>query len=255
MHRAIHRSRLELPLGGECNALLGDPKVVRDDVRPRRSPAVLDGCARSAADAHVWIHDEVAGGGERQDEPFDELDRELAWMGRFLHVVGLHVGEDPHVAGVLSQGVPGVLAGVLPLPGSLARVLLGDPNGIEVEPVRVPLGEPQDHLVSPREALRAVQPVLEVPDDAIAQPELRMPLEMREEQDVERENPVGLDVVADLPADAASGTQDADAFRDHGLLSGHVFAERTSAGPLVRLADVVRGRRNDQLRRSGWDVP
>src|SRR5437762_5626359 len=167
MHRAIHRSRLELPLYGECNALLGDPKVVRDDVRPRRSPAVLDGCARSAADAHVWIHDEVAGGGERQDEPFDELDRELAWMDRFLHVVGLHVGEDPHIAGVLSQGVSGVLAGILPLPGSLARVLLGDPNRIEVEPVRVPLGEPQDHLVSPREALRAVQPVLEVPDDAI----------------------------------------------------------------------------------------
>src|SRR5216110_870091 len=106
MHRAIHRSRLELPLGGECNALLGDPKVVRDDVRPRRSPAVLDGCARGAADAHVWIHDEVAGGGERQDEPFDELDRELAWMGRFLHVVGLHVREDPQVAGVLSQGCP-----------------------------------------------------------------------------------------------------------------------------------------------------
>src|SRR5438552_2499767 len=166
MHRAIHRAGPELPLGGECNAVLGDPNVIRDDISPRRSPAVLDGCARGAPDAHVWIHDEVPGGGERQDEPFDELDRELTWMDRFLHVVGLHVGEDPQVAGVLSQGVSGVLAGVLPLPGSLARVLLADPNGIEVEPVRVPLGEPQDHLVSAREALRAVQPVLEVPDAA-----------------------------------------------------------------------------------------
>src|SRR3989449_10264837 len=176
-------------------------------------------------------------------------------MDRLLHVVGLHVGEDPDVARVLSQWVSAVLAGVLPCPGALAGVLLGNPNGIEVEGVGVTLGEPQDHFVAPREAPGAVQPVLEVPDDAIAQPKLIMPLETREEHDVEREDAVGLDVVADLPTDAASGTQDADAFRDYGLLSGHVFAERTSARPLVRLANVVRGRRNDQLRRGGWDVP
>src|SRR5438094_10429396 len=98
MHRAIHRSRLELPLYGESNALLGDPKVVRDDVRPRRSPAVLEGCAPSAADAHVWIHDEVAGGRDRQGEPFDQLDRELAWLDRFPHEVGLHAAAAPLIA-------------------------------------------------------------------------------------------------------------------------------------------------------------
>src|SRR5437016_12824269 len=107
-------------------------------------------------------------------------------MDRLLHVVGLHVGEYPDVARVLSQRVSAVLAGVLPLPGSLAGILLGDPNGIEVEGVGVTLGEPQDHFVAPREAPGAVQPVFEVPDDAIAQPKLVMPLETWEERSEER---------------------------------------------------------------------
>src|SRR5207248_5711452 len=255
MHRAMHRTGRELPPGSEGDALPRDADVLRDDVRPGGPPAVFDGRARGAPDPQIRIDDEIPGGRERDDEPFDQLDRELAWVDRLLHVVGLHVGEDPHVARVLSQRVAAVLADVLPLPGSLAGVLLGDPDGIEVEGVGVTFGEPQDHLVASREAARAVQAVLEVPDDAIAQPKLVMPLETWEQHDVEREDAVGLDVVADLPADAAARTQDADAFRDHGRLSGHVFAERTLAGPLVRLADVVRGRRNDELRRSGWDVP
>src|SRR5439155_18147701 len=41
---------------------------------------------------------------------------------------------------------------------------------------------------------------------------------------------------------------------DDGLLSGYVFAERASPGPLVGLADVVGGGGDDQLRGSGWDV-
>src|SRR5207245_1171723 len=88
MHRAMHRTGRELPPGSEGDALPRDADILRDDVRPGGPPAVFDRRARGAPDPQIRIDDEIPGGRERDDEPFDQLDRELAWVDRLLHVVG-----------------------------------------------------------------------------------------------------------------------------------------------------------------------
>jgi hypothetical protein len=52
---------------------------------------------------------------------------------------------------------------------AFARVLLGHPDRVEVEVVVVSLREPEKGLVAAGEPVGAVQAVLEVPDDAVAE--------------------------------------------------------------------------------------
>src|SRR5262249_56835980 len=105
----------------------------------------------------------------------------------------------------------GVLARALALPAALAGIFLRHADGIEVEDRVAPLGEPEQHLVAARESLRAVQSVLEVPDDTITQDEILVPLEDRVEHHVQRDDLARRDVVPDLPADAAPGPEHAHA--------------------------------------------
>src|SRR4029453_4793751 len=98
-------------------------------------------------------------------------------MDRLLDVVRLDVGKRPDVARVLAQRMPGVLSGARPLPGALAGILRRPADRVEVEDAVVAVREPEDHLVAAGEAFRAVQPVLEVPDDAVPQPERRIAYE------------------------------------------------------------------------------
>jgi len=156
-------------------------------------------------------------------------------------VIVLDVRDDPHVARILSEGMTGKLSGTRPLVVALAGVLLGYPHGVEAKDV-VGAGEPQNRLVPAGEAARAVQSVLEVPDDPIPQREA-VTLEERVEKDVEREDLTAGDVVSHLPADAAVVGEHPDAFGNDVRLLGQVGVERPAS--LVRLAEVVRRRGDD----------
>src|SRR5262245_52731134 len=232
---------------GHREAFARDRDVLRDDLRPGRPPAVKNGGARRRADAGVGIQHQVARVGRREKHALDQLDRELAGMGGLLDVVRLHVREGPHVPGVLAQRVAGVRAGALALPPALARILLRHADGIEVEHRLASLGEPEQHLVASRETLRAVQSVLEVPHDTIAQDEFPVLLEDGVEDHVERDDLLRRDVVADLPADAAAGPEHAHALVDHLALALEVALERGAPPALVRLVEMVRRRRDDEL--------
>ena len=87
----------------------------------------------------------------------------------------------------------------------------------------------------------SVQPVLEVPDNPVAQTQSQF-LEYRVEIDVEREDFTVVHVVTNLPADAAVGPQQPHKLRDDGLLPLQVL--RQSGLPLIALTQIV-GRRCD----------
>src|SRR5262249_8338177 len=140
------------------------------DLRSRRAAAVSYGRHGGRADPHVRIQHEVAAIGERQHEPLHQLDRELARVERLLHVVVLHVRDDPHVARILPERMTGELPGAWTLVVTFPRVLLRYTNGIQAKDV-VRTAEPEDRLIPAGEPARAVEPVLEMPDDPIPQRE------------------------------------------------------------------------------------
>src|SRR5213080_1455132 len=258
VHRPAHRPRLQPSLGGQADPLAGDLNIGGQALRPGRPSPVHHRRARRRADAHEGIDDEVAGLRHGQDEPFDELYRELARMDRLLDVVRLDVRKDPDVARVLPERVAGVLAGARSLPGALAGILLRNADGVEVERVVAPLGEPEDHLVAARKPALAVEAVLEVPDDAVAELELRVAAEDGVEQEVERDDLVCRDVVAHLPAEAAPRSEDADALADDLLLAPNIRFQ-VEAFALVGFRQVVRRRGDDEagalVGQAGEQVP
>src|SRR5262249_24796649 len=179
------RARRQAAGGGAPDALAGDRDVIGDQLGAGGAPAVQHRGARRRADAEVRIEDQVVRARGREHEALDQLDRELAGVDRLLDVVRLDVGEDPHVARVLTGGMAAVLAGARSLEGALAGILLWHAHGIEVEVIGVAAREPEDRLVTARETARAVEPVLEVPDDAVAEPEIGVAAEERVEDAVE----------------------------------------------------------------------
>src|SRR4029077_9757651 len=183
----------------------------------------------------VRVDDQITGLGEREHQPLDQLDRELTGMDRLLDVVVLHVRDHPHVTRVLAERMAGRLPRARTLEVPLARILLWHPHRIEMEDVGG-AGEPEDRLVTAREATRAVEAVLEVPHDPVPERE-SVTLEDRMEQDVEREDLAALDMVADLPRDAPARSEDADTLRDHRRLLREVDGQRAAA--LVRLPQIV----------------
>src|SRR5262249_5039 len=98
-----------------------------------------------------------------------KLDWELTWMNRFLHVVVLHVGNDPNVAGILSERVARILTLLGAFERLLPRILLRHTDRVEIEHVVVAFGEPDDVFIAAREAVLAMQPVLEAPDDTVSE--------------------------------------------------------------------------------------
>ena len=168
-------------------------------------------------------------------------------MRRLLHVIVLHVGENPDIARILAQRIARQLAGPWPLEVALVRILLRHPNRIHIKVIAVRLGEPRDRLITPRKPLGAVQPVLEMPDNPIAHPQAQL-AEDRKEQRVERHNLAAPHVVARLPAERAVLRQRPRALRDHPRLIRHVLIQALRV--LVRLADVVGRRSHHQPRRA-----
>ena len=100
------------------------------------------------AHAHEGVHHEVGGVSHREDEALDQFDRELAGVDGLLDVVVFDVRDEPKVAGVFPLRVARVLADLRSLVVALARVLLGNPDRVEIEDVVIALGEPQDGFVA-----------------------------------------------------------------------------------------------------------
>src|SRR5450759_3412670 len=132
-------------------------------------------------------------------------------MCRLFDVVRLHVGDHPNIAGVLAERVTRQLPPLRSLERSFVWVLLRHPHRVKVEVVALTLREPEDGLVAPAEPLRCMQPMLEVPDDPVSEPQSE-PLEDRVQEGVEREYLAPVNMVANLPADASIVSQDADCF-------------------------------------------
>ena len=91
-----------------------------------------------------------------------------------------------------------------------------------------------------------MQSMLEVPDDAIAAPHAKF-REDRKEQSVQRNNRAVVHVVANFPADAAGRFEGAVTFPNHLALLFDVPVKVYA--PFVFFAQVVRWRRDDELKR------
>jgi hypothetical protein len=207
---------------------------------------VLDGGDDGRADAHVRVEDVLPRVRQGEHQPLDQLDRKLAGMNGFLDMIVLDVRENPHIPGVLAERIARKLAGFRTLEVFLAGIFRRYPDRVEVEQVIVSLGKPKYRLVATGQPFRAMQAVFEMPDDPV--PQLQpMALEQGVENGVEREYFSILNMVSDLPAQRASGMQQARALGDDPRLLTNISFEGRFR--FVSLADVVRWRGHDQLHR------
>jgi hypothetical protein len=128
-------------------------------------------------------------------------------MDGLFNMVVLYVRYYPHISGVLAERVTRILSRFGTLVVLLSRVLGRNSNRVKVENVVVTLGEPQDGFVPPREPSATVKSMLEVPDNAVPQPQAEID-EDRVEESVKRLDLASLNVVAHLPADASALVED-----------------------------------------------
>src|SRR5690606_37460781 len=104
----------------------------------------------------------------------------------------------------------------------LARVFLRHSQLIEMEGVVITFREPEDDLVTPREAVQRIVAEFKVPNNPVAQVYLVCLLvrsEARIKEHVKRYDlGVPVRVMANLPTDAAARASDTHCFIDHFLL-------------------------------------
>src|SRR6185436_5922497 len=103
--RLAHRTQRQLAACERRDAVAGDLDVARREVASRRATAVLQRGDERAPDAAVGIDDEVARPRQREHEPLDQLDRELARMLGLFGVRALDVRDLPYVARVLAERI------------------------------------------------------------------------------------------------------------------------------------------------------
>jgi hypothetical protein len=203
-----------------------------------------DGSAGGASNPEVWVNHEVILLRQRKYEALNQFDRELARVNGLLSVVVFYVRDYPHVAGVLTQRITGILTDFCTFIILLARILLWHPDGVEIKNIIVCLRKPQDIFITPRETALAMQAVFECPNDAVSkfQPET---LADSVNINVEREDfAVVTHMIADLPAQTPVVGQ-----YPAGLAEGFPLFPQIVNEPdalLVLLANVVRRRCNDQ---------
>src|ERR1035438_1130998 len=127
---------------------------------------------------------------------------------------------------------------------AFARVFGWNADVIEIEYVVVGFGVPENDFVPAAEAALVVQAMAEVPDDPVAQGQAVLP-KYWVELNVERHYLAVVNVVANLPTDAARLSQARDDEVDDALLPDQVVFEGCFL--LVGLAKVVWRRRYDQV--------
>jgi hypothetical protein len=135
-------------------------------------------------------------------------------MTGLFYMITFYVGDDPQVARVLTQWVARVFPGIRSFEVFLAGIFLWNANGVQVEDIIVSLGEPDDSLVSARKPLRAMQSMLEVPDDTVShlQPKFH---ENRVKHCIERNNCPIVNVVPNLPANAPARSKTPDTLSNY----------------------------------------
>jgi hypothetical protein len=84
-------------------------------------------------------------------------------------MIVLYIGDDPDVAGILPQRVRGKFTPPWALERALSRILLRNPNRIQVEHVVCTFCEPQNCLVPARQSLGAMKAMFKVPNNTIPQ--------------------------------------------------------------------------------------
>jgi hypothetical protein len=170
-------------------------------------------------------------------------------MVGLLDMIRLYIRDFPYVRRILPERVAGQLAPSWSLEVLLLGVLLGLANGIEVEGVVITLGKPNDDLVPAGETTGGVEAVAELPYDPVPHAEAKR-LKQREELDVKRNDLPIVDIIANLPADAAFRMQYPEAFLNHFVLLVEIGVEAKAL--LVFLPKVVWGRRDDKLSGTVW---
>jgi hypothetical protein len=118
----------------------------------------------------------------------------------------------------------------------LTRIFLRDADSVEVENIVVPSGKPDNRFIPPREPASAVEPMLEMPDDAISHLESEVG-KHRVQDSVERNNGPIVHVIPNLPANTSLVGECAYALLNDQRLLTHIVMEFESS--LIGLADVV----------------
>jgi hypothetical protein len=205
-----------------------------------------DGSAGGASNAKVWIYHEVIFFRQRKYEALNQFHRELARMNGLLSVVVFDVRNYPYVAGVLAQGITGILTDFCTFIILLARILLGDPDSVEIKNIIVCLRKPQDGFISPGESALAMQAVFECPNDAVSKFQAET-LADSVNINVEREDfAVVTHVIANLPAQTPVVRQYSAGLTERFPLFPQVVNEADAL--LISLADVVWRRGHNESR-------
>jgi hypothetical protein len=161
-----------------------------------------------------------------------------------LSVIVFDVRNYPYVAGVLTQRITRILTDFCTFIILLARILLGDSDGVEIKNIIVCLRKPQDSFITPRETALAMQAVFEGPDDAVPKFQAET-LADSVNINVEREYlAVVTHMIADLPAEAPVVRQYSAGLAERFPLFPQVVNEPDAL--LIPLANVVRRRGRNQ---------
>jgi hypothetical protein len=109
----------------KLDSLARNVEVFDRQVRAGRSAIVYDSSTCGATDTEVWVYNEVTPIREGKNEPFHQLNRELAGMNCFLDVVVFYVGDYPNIARILAERITGVFAFLRTFECLLAGICLG----------------------------------------------------------------------------------------------------------------------------------
>ena len=183
-----------------------------------------EGCNDGCSGSEERVEDPVTGARKSQNEPFDQFNRELAWMISLFNMVALYVWNGPQITRILAKRVAGILTGFRAFEVLLTRVFLRDTDRIHVEDILVRPRKPQHYFIASRKPARTVEPMFKVPHDAIPhfQPQL---CKNRVKERIQWNDRTILDVVADLPTNAAIWDQDSNTFGDDLALFSDILAE------------------------------
>jgi hypothetical protein len=159
-------------------------------------------------------------------------------------VVVFDVRDYPYVAGVLTQRITGILTDFCTFIILLARILLGDPDSVEIKNIIVRLRKPQDGFITAGETALAMQAVFECPNNTVP----KFQAETFADSvniNVEREDlAVGTHMVAHLPAQTPIVRQYSAGLTECFPLFPQIVNKPDAL--LVRLANVVRWKSYDQ---------
>src|SRR6266571_6387079 len=117
-------------------------------------------------------------------------------------VLPFFANQRPVVGRIFAKWISAWLPYISPLVRSLARVFGRNSNCIKVEGVFLRLCKPEKDLISAGKSISCVQAMIKVPDDPVSQLHAET-LEDRVEMDVQRKHLPCIDIISDLPDDAA----------------------------------------------------